>query len=381
MTIVIDCLKDDKFGSGGDIWKRYIDYHNKQKKAGNTNVRFESAKENEHCNRYINNDFACWGMLFTGYEAKDRFSITRKHHKIELFVNLRQLLNCDNTEVVCYRGTEKEKELLKKRFNQAVWEVFKWREWWTVEFMKWQIWRIDYTVDVKTPEVETYLKLLKKGKIPRNAKIYEKDGTVPEGSHYLKNKSTHWNFYSKESRIEYQIERDVNNVKKTELHQKRLNKAGDILRIEIQEQHRRVNRLIDSKSKKYQDLNLSWYSFLNPETATNELINYLKRVEVEARYMTERRVINRINNSNYNKDTKDDMIAFLRLVKKKGETLETARFKFIQKHKYTRDRFNRLLKRFEEIDANPITIAKGELPSVCELVRHDLETAYAPTEA
>ena len=345
--------------------------------------RTDEQEDNEK--KYMIRDFERNGVQLFGYERKPD-KPTKRHHMLEMRLNLAKLAYWNNQRVVCFRGTDKEFDMLKRHFNAMIVHIFGYDYYWTKPmFNAWRLSRIDFALDVEVPNVAEYIELIRKGKVPawatvyteRNVKNHRKE--PPKGGHYLTSGCVHWNIYDKEDRIKYKIEQNSSmledaNSQKNEIIkqkindlQKQLPRAQNILRIEIQVLIDKVRRI--DKQKGY---NRKWYRYLDRDMQYTLCFGdrgYLAMLEVNARYNGKEHTIKVIQEAKgLQKAVKQDMIDIVELLTKKRATLETVKQEYVNTRGYSKETFNNRLKQFEKIHVNPVTLNyDGELKTIWEL--------------
>lgn len=344
-------------------------------------------KQEDNEKKYMIRDFERYGVQLFGYECKED-KPTKKHRMLEMRLNLAKLAYWDNQRVTCFRGTDKEFDKLKRHFNAMIVYIFGSKHYWNKPmFNAWRLDRIDFALDVELPNVDEYIELIRKGKVPAWATVYEERNAKShrkeplKGSYYLTSGCVHWNIYDKENRIKYKIEQnksklDDSNTKKKEYIkkknkisdlQKQLPNAHNILRIEIQILIDKVRRIDKQKG-----FNRKWYRYLDRDMQYNLLFGdrgYLAMLEVNARYKGKERAIKAIQNAKgLQKAIKKDMIDIVERLTKKRATLETIKQEFVNTRGYSKEMFNNRIKQFEKIHVNPVTLNyDGELKTIWEL--------------
>lgn len=207
-------------------------------------------------------------------------------------------------------------------------------------FFHWTLNRIDYCINIKTPYVKEYIKLFQRCSLPYRFSIpYDKKAKVrkhKEGSLYIFNNSTIINFYNKE------LER-FNNTGKI------LESAKDILRLEIQCKKGKTDYM---KYKYNFDIKYLGY-FTSEELSIKTISTYFDKIIGKGDYYKLDKARAIINSSGYTKATKDKLINVLELINK-HKSIDKAR----ENSNYSKDSFNRYIKKIRELNINPITIPR-----------------------
>lgn len=170
--------------------------------------------------------------------------------------------------------------------------------------------RVDYCVNVNVSEqknVENYIELLKRGKMPDdfNLKVFRDPvshrSVTYKNSLYLSNKAVTINFYNKFK----QLTEKAPFVNAEE--------AKGILRLEVQFKSRKL-----SEMKRGIDKGESCFDyFINNQISLNSIAYYLKRISQSGDYYTLSEARNIINQSCLRNKIKADLVKFIYLVNKK----------------------------------------------------------------
>ena len=207
-------------------------------------------------------------------------------------------------------------------------------------FFYWTLNRVDYCINIKIQNVEDYIKLFQRCEVPSRFQIpYDKKAKIrkhKEGSFYLFNKSTIINFYDK------QAER-FNNTGEN------LDSARDILRLEIQCKKGKTDYI---KYKHNFEMKYLGY-FTSEELSLKIISSYFDKIIGKGNYYKLDKARDIINASEYTKATKDKLINVLELINK-HKSIDKARVN----SSYSKDSFNRYIKKIRELNINPITIPR-----------------------
>ena len=230
---------------------------------------------------------------------------------------------------------------------------------------KWYATRIDFSVNIHTPYVTTYLKLLKKGNRTNTMQDWldsDRNRSQKAGSLYLvstakhfKNRSVTVNTYDKLKQIldTKGMEADV------ELQEL----AKDILRFEIQCHSVKTDNL----KKKHGMESKSLLEYLKPEIAYGVLDSYLSILAGSADYRRRSVALEMIQASKYRQKTKDKLVWIIKQVGKQHNAVYKVRDSYVTArvaegltNKQAREEFNSLLRRLNKLNINPVTISDNE---------------------
>ena len=219
-------------------------------------------------------------------------------------------------------------------------------------FNEWYVNRIDYCVNIKTPYVEEYLNLLKKGDRRFMQDWYDRNGNYVQkpGSLYLvstakhkKNRGVTVNFYNK---VDEMIKsHGIGDEDQEEL-------PRDILRLEIQCHKVKTEHL----RKKYGMPQKTVSYFLSPEIAYEMICTYLKRIEVTCDYSRKAVALEKVEQTNCRGSTKAKMKQLIQDVAKQHSSVSKVREMYANNGVMQRDEYNNLLRLMKEHGINPVTI-------------------------
>lgn len=269
-------------------------------------------------------------IVLSKYKINNKY----KHDYMQLTIQLNptKLLNRDIVELT------KEEDLheVSEKFNKIKEQIHLDLK----PLFSWTLNRIDYCINIKTPYVKEYIKLFQRCSLPYRFNIpYDKKAKVrkhKEGSFYIFNNSTIINFYDKE------LER-FNNTGKI------LESAKDILRLEIQCKKGKTDYI---KYKYNFDIKYLGY-FTSEELSLNIISSYFDKIIGKGNYYKLDKARDIINSSKHTKSTKDKLINVLELINK-HKSIDKAR----ENSNYSKDSFNRYIKKIRELNINPITIPR-----------------------
>ena len=273
----------------------------------------------------------------------------------KIIINLNRVANSGKQTPFPFVVNDNNIYKLKENFSKFVKELLPHHS----NIFYWSVQRIDYTIDIKTPNVKEYIKLLQRGDKPPfykidNEKQHKKeiDKThYPNGVRY-KNKSATINIYDK-----YE-ERKEKAKYKGEL----LEKCKDILRLEIQCFKRKTITL----KRKFKNKENGLKIFLISEEQQRKLFKYyLSHICGKANYYEYAKALKRIEESNLHDKTKKALKEILLAVAKTKSVWKT---KLILKPQKYRNYFQKL----EKLNINPATIprrwGKTELINIYRLI-------------
>lgn len=232
-------------------------------------------------------------------------------------------------------------------------------------FENWNVNRIDYCINVKTPYVQEYIALMQKGDIPawqrQSYNPSSKRYTHMLGSVYLPSKSRNIkqnktgsltiNFYNK-----YQ-ELSVESIKNKEITEAQLNQAKDILRLEVQ-CHRPK---LDSIRQKYSLENKKIIHYLSPQISFDVLESAILKVCKKGDYCRKSVALEKIDNEKGLHDsTKNNLKMILTEVNRQHQSITKARDNLVAAGQLTKTKFNQLLTKLDELNINPVTISDNK---------------------
>lgn len=308
-------------------------------------TRYFAGKDKE----WIYNCFTNKGITIVLRETNLEDNI--KYRQIEIrFTPKRLLVEKEFIEVV----NEEDLDTIRKKFKKVI-SVLK-KEFKLVSkdkygpkfifdnLEKYSVKRIDYCVNIFNENSKEYLSLIRRADIPISFKPYEKYNPkrkrkeMPKGSFYLISNSVVINIYNKYEQMigdEYYKDLDISNSK-------------DILRVEIQCKLQKVNNL----KNKYKIKDKTIFSFACNEISRDTILHYLERTVGLGDYFTLDIARDRINKrSELRENTKKEMIEIMELISE-TRSIPMARQKYSDKE----DKFNKVLKKINEMGINPVTI-------------------------
>lgn len=249
--------------------------------------------------------------------------------QLEIQLNPTKLLDKDIIELT----TEEDLGKLKEYFDEEIQRIHSKLP----PFYSWTLNRIDYAVNIKTPYVKEYVKLFQRADKPYSfMEQYDsvsKERKQKSGSLYLFNKSVAINFYDKESE---RISQDSY-----------VESSKDILRLEVQCNKFKTN----SMKYKYEFITKYIWYFLKKEISDKTIKHYYDKTVGEGDYYKLKDAIVIIQSSENSHNMQQKLIETLRLVNKSRSIWKARR-----DSNYSKEAFNRYLKKLRELNINPVTI-------------------------
>lgn len=217
-------------------------------------------------------------------------------------------------------------------------------------FFDWKVNRIDYCVNVRTPNVAEYIRLLQKSDMPHYVHLpYNKhrNYAYQKGSLYLVGKSITVNIYDKQDQL--RNEQKIN----TDITDSMVEQAQDILRIEVQCHSSRTNYL---KFKYDMETKTIGY-FLSDEISTQVLLATLDRITRHADFQRRNIALQWIDLSPYSQRKKKQLQQLITDVARQYQSIWKVRDKYESEGKMTRNTFNQYLRVLESMNINAITLS------------------------
>lgn len=267
----------------------------------------------------------------------------------ELVLNLNRVAMGGEQTPHPFTVTEENKIKLKENFGEFIKEILASR----TDLSRWNVKRIDYTFDIKLPNVGEYIALLQRGDKPHGMHIdnSEQHKGEMEKTHYknsvrYRNKSCTVNIYNKfEERA--QIE---------EYPPPLLEECRDILRVEIQCYRRKIESIKKIIAGK------RFFDYLLSEERQRQIVGYyLSRIGGKGDYCTLDRAFKQVEQSRYSPLAQKQIKQFLTAVNRYKSVWKT-------RIRYGKDSANPILARLRNLNINPATIprrwGKSALPSL-----------------
>lgn len=257
----------------------------------------------------------------------------------ELVINLNRVAMGGKQTPHPYIATEENKSKLKEHFREFINELLPAR----TDLSRWNVKRIDYTFDIKIPNVKEYIALLQRGDKPFGMHIdnSEQHKSEMEKTHYknsvrYKNKSCTVNIYDK-----FEERKQI-----AAYPPPLLEECRDILRVEIQCRSRKVQSIGKNIGGK------RFFDYLLSEDRQRAIVGYyLSRIGGKGNYYTLKEACEIVEKSHCP-----------RLSKKQTEKFLTTanRYKSVWKTKalYRKESASKILARLRRLNINPVTIPR-----------------------
>ncbi len=269
----------------------------------------------------------------------------------ELVLNLNRVTMSGEQTPHPFTVTEENKIKLKEHFGEFIKEVLPRR----TDISKWNVKRIDYTFDIKIPNIKEYIALLQRGDKPHGMHIdnSEQHKGEMDKTHYkngvrYKNKSCTVNIYNKyEERVQIK-----------EYPPPLLEECRNILRVEIQCYRRKVESIMKSLSL----AGKRFFNYLVSEERQKKIVGYyLSRICGRSDYYTLDKAFKQVEQSRCTLSAKKQMRQFLTAVNRCKSVWKTRVL-------YGKETANSILIRLRNLNINPVTIPrrwnKCSLPSL-----------------
>ena len=214
----------------------------------------------------------------------------------------------------------------------------------------WSAMRIDYCIDISTPYVQEYIRLLCKGSTP----YYCKDHEQMDGSLYLvsradkKNRSITVNFYDKEAETKYKMGRDDPHVTMGVVEQ-----ARNILRLEIQCHKAKTDRI----RKKYGLPDKRFYRYCSKKICDDVLTHYLQIVAKNATYQRRHIALSLIDRLPCTAPKRDRLRQLICDIATQHQTVSKVRNRYIDSGLMAKATVDDYLRYLVKHDINPVTIS------------------------
>lgn len=269
------------------------------------------------------------------------------YHAIEIRMNPKRLIKKDEyIEVTRFNDYQTVADAFKGTFKKVKDIFLKLESSWPVPFTfdnitAYKIGRIDYCVNIKVPDAQKYMELIRRADKPKRFEIVQaydpkSKRTKPfSDSYYLENKSVCINFYNKKSQLIQVLGEKAD-----------ITKAEGIIRFEIQCKKTKVNNLV----KKYGIENCLYELTKSGLSIYNLLYYYDKTIGCED-YYSLRKAREIIDQSGYKQKHKKQLVRVLKLIAQKRSV-----WKARDEYKNGKKAFNEALKKIKKLHINPVTI-------------------------
>ncbi len=312
-------------------------------------------------NRYINTQYKKDGLILSAFMTK------KNNYTAYVFmcrVNFKRLIEKQN-RIEVY--TDADYNQMQEKFNQIMIDN-------SLPLLEqWNTNRIDYCINVKTPYVKQYIKLMQKGDIPYSQRrVYDKKNrnySTKEGSVYLpakardgrskKTGSITINFYDKQDQL--QKEQQTNSLIGDEV----IAQAKDILRLEVQCNKQKLEYI---KSKYHlQDKKIT--SLLSAQISFDVLERAVLGVCKVGDYYRRSIAIKKINQTKHTQQTKEKLIQILKRIASQYQSIWKIREEY-EASGTDRITFNSYLKMIQAAGVNPVMLSENReemIPNIYDL--------------
>ena len=301
-------------------------------------------------NRYINTQYKADGLIISAFMSK------KNNYTAYVFicrVNFKRLIEKQN-RIEVY--TDADYNQMQEKFNQIMQEN-------NLPLLEqWNTNRIDYCINIRTPYVKEYIKLMQKGDIPYSQRrAYDKKNrnySTKEGSVYLpakardgrskKTGSITINFYDKQDQLkkEQQVNKDITD--------EIIAQAKDILRLEVQCNKPKLEYI---KSKYHlQDKKIT--SLLSAQISFDVLERAILGVVRNGDYHRRSIALATIDSTNYTKQTKDKLKDILKRIARQYKSIWKIREE-LEVSGTSRTAFNEYLKKIQAAGVNPVMLSES----------------------
>ena len=295
---------------------------------------------------FLNTYYSNKGVTFFGYEQNN---VDFHRPLIKAKLNFAEMTGAE----VRLGVSDADYGKISDAFNEVMLDLFEAST--QTNLMNWRVHRIDYAVDIHTPYVSKYIKLLKKSNVRHHKKSYKEEHHIEEyeDSFYrvsraerTKNRSTTINFYDK-----YKQAQTKENVTAEEIEQ-----VKDILRLEV-ECHKIKTETI---KRKYEFNAKQPYEYIDAAVSYDVIKHTLTNITRDADFQRRSVALDMIEQSSYKQSNKRLMKKLIEDVAVQNSSIEKVRQAWEQKNICSKAKFSELLRKLELINVNPVTISDNE---------------------
>lgn len=290
--------------------------------------------------RFMNNRFRAHGIVLFANEIIKK---TYRCYSFACRINFKRLIETQD-RIATFR--EMDTDAVAAQFDNFIQQICPRMP----TFFEWRVNRIDYCVNVRTPYVTEYIRLLQKSDKPHFVHLpynQQRNYTHRKGSLYLVGKSITINIYDKQDQL--RNEQKTNAAITPDI----IEQAQDILRVEVQCHRSRTNYLkfrYDMEAKKIG-------YFLSDEISTNVLLSTLDRITRHADFQRRNIALQWIDISPYSKRKKKQLQQLITDVARQYQSIWKVRDKYESEGIMTRNTFNQYLRVLESININVVTLS------------------------
>lgn len=288
---------------------------------------------------YVNGTLRTSGVLLSAYCIK---KTTYSSYYMTCRINFKRLTEQQN-RIAVYQSADYLD--VQNAFNTAIQAVCKGLP----LFSGWKVNRIDYCVNVRTPYVQEYLHLLRKGDMPPHLHIpynAQRNYSHRTGSVYLTGNSTTINFYDKanELRAQQRTNADITDDIVAQAH--------NILRLEVQCKKPRTDYL----KVKYDMDTKHLPHYLRDDIAITTISRALDSMTKYAAYRRHSVALDMVAGMDCTGRTKDNLQLLINTVARQYGSIYKARDKLIADGVCNKSTFNRCLRLLQAQNINAVTI-------------------------
>lgn len=281
-----------------------------------------------------------------------------RRYTISMVINLKHIVDGSPSLKIF---TEKDVESIDECFNDLMGSLFPEEDGQPVfpAFEYWKVTRIDYCVNVRTPYVKEYIKLLNKGFMPYFMQYAEDDygrRRKRDGSLYLvskaeyRNRSITINFYDKQHQL---LKKRASG--ETWITDEMIEEAKDLLRLEVQchkAKTENLKRIIGVPSKEIPQ-------YLRAGLCQRVIEENINRITPYAMYQRKSVALEEIEKSGHSKKTKEDMKRIIESVAVQHSSISKVK-ESLTNRGMKKSHFKLCIKGLEEMNVNPVTITDTE---------------------
>lgn len=231
---------------------------------------------------------------------------------------------------------------------------------------EYQIFRIDFCINIRDSLKDIYINLISKADIPKRFKVKQhydlkSKRTKPYPCCYqVENNSVSINFYDKSYQLSKLDEDDQNDMC-----------ADEIIRFEVQCKYLKVYNMCKKK-----DIKRKLYNLSKEELSQEQVLSYYKKTIGIEDYYSFKSARDLINESNYSNEIKESMINILKLIAQKRNV-----WKARESEEIDSEDFNKAIKKIKKLGINPVTIPNHFgipfLPNLIEKIEQEFISANA----
>lgn len=265
-----------------------------------------------------------------------------KYFFFSIIVNL-QCLTANDTTIGLFHCSQSSIDDCERNFRCIMGNMFGCL---SSPLQDWSVKRIDYAYDIISPHTPVYVKLFKRGRIPRRFLPEEKY----DGSFYLKSKTddVRINFYDKRDQL---IKRGFSDEDRL------VQEAENILRIEVQCRGSKLHNIRSYlRSIGGEDHGAKLRTYLNPRLSNWVIQDYFRRAVGYGDYYDFESARQRIINGPGRSDRHEGLIKYLRLIEQCG-SVQHVKENFAADGYGCWDTYNNYLNHYlPQIGINPVII-------------------------